>query len=411
MLCPISSFGPRRFLAAAAWVLLALLVFAAPRAGQAQGAVPLDIYSVVHVTVANEPELTGDYTVDGSGNISMLYVNTVKVQGLTLPQARTLITDRLRKYYKNPQVLVTMVSPGGIGVDVTGTVTSPKHYVLRSDAHLNDLLIQAVPALNADINHVEIAHGGPGQAKSTETVNYLSYLNDKVGAGNPPLHDFDVVNVPQKKDAQPIQINVQGQVAKPGRIAVPINTTAYAALQDAGDLTPTADRERISIKHSGQTEETPLQYAQAREHLDDVSVNPVLLDGDTIIVNALPIPTTVGPNGVPVPTNTYTLTGPGIHNQAEYKLDGPSVSLESAIARAGGLSDRAKVDQIQITRSTVSGKTSLLKLDARDPEKRRNFQVLPGDNIDIGQGSQPQHIDPFQLIGLGLALFGIFGHR
>jgi protein involved in polysaccharide export with SLBB domain len=294
---------------------------------------------------------------------------------------------------------------------VTGTVTAPKHYVVRSDAHLNDVLIQAIPTLSADISHVEIAHGGPGQAKSTETVNYLSYLNDKTEAGNPRLRDFDVVNVPQKKDAQPIQINIQGQVAKPGRFAVPINTTAYAALQDAGDITPTADRERISIKHSGQTEETPLQYAQAREHIDDVSVNPVLLDGDTIIVNALPIPTTVGPNGVSIPTNTYTLTGPGIHNQAEYKLDGPSISLDRAIALAGGLSDRAKVDQIQITRSTANGGSSILKLDARDPVKRRAFQVLPGDSINIDQGSPPRTVDPFQLIGLGLALFGIFGHR
>jgi polysaccharide biosynthesis/export protein len=61
----------------------------------------------VSVKVLGEPDLTGQYTVDPSGNISMPYVQSLQVAGLTSTEVESRITARLKRgYLRNPQVAV-----------------------------------------------------------------------------------------------------------------------------------------------------------------------------------------------------------------------------------------------------------------------------------------------------------------
>lgn len=63
------------------------------------------------VRVAGEPDLTADYLVDGSGNISMPYVQSLNVGGSTTPSIEAMITSRLRAgYLRNPEVSVQVTS-------------------------------------------------------------------------------------------------------------------------------------------------------------------------------------------------------------------------------------------------------------------------------------------------------------
>jgi polysaccharide export outer membrane protein len=59
------------------------------------------------IRVAGESDLTADYLVDGSGNISLPYIQTVHIAGMTTPQVERLITARLRNgYLRDPKVSV-----------------------------------------------------------------------------------------------------------------------------------------------------------------------------------------------------------------------------------------------------------------------------------------------------------------
>jgi len=364
----------------------------------------IDANAKIHVTVADEAELTGDYTVDGDGNITMLYINQVHVQGLTPAQAAAVIRGTpasgskkatgLTQYYVSPQVIVTIASAGGIDVSVTGLVAAPRHYTLKSDARLNDVLQEAIPALNADLTKVVITRGD-----TTQTINYRSFLDDQMASGNPPLQDGDTINI-ASHDPLPISINIQGQVGKPGRFQVPAGTAAYGALQAAGGPTLLANTKSIVIKHFGSTDQLPFDYVGAGLTPTDTTINPVLLDGDTIIVPAAPI------------SSSYTLTGPGIRNPAEYALpDGTPISLASAIGKAGGLTDRAKINQVSIIRvNPTSRQTQTIKLDASSPEVQGSYMLQPGDNITIDQGSAPTHYDPLAIVGVLVAIIGIAHH-
>ncbi len=59
------------------------------------------------VRVAGEPDLTSEYLVDGAGTISLPYIQTIAIAGLTAPEIENMIASRLRQgYLRDPQVSV-----------------------------------------------------------------------------------------------------------------------------------------------------------------------------------------------------------------------------------------------------------------------------------------------------------------
>ncbi|NNE21012.1 MAG: polysaccharide export protein [Rhizobiales bacterium] len=61
----------------------------------------------LNVRVLDQRELTGQYLVDGAGNISMPLIHTIRVAGLSAPQIEHLIVGRLKNgYLRSPSVSV-----------------------------------------------------------------------------------------------------------------------------------------------------------------------------------------------------------------------------------------------------------------------------------------------------------------
>lgn len=63
------------------------------------------------IRVAGEAELTNDYLVDGSGSISMPYIKTTYVGGMSAQDVEKLVAKRLRNgYLRNPSVSVQVTT-------------------------------------------------------------------------------------------------------------------------------------------------------------------------------------------------------------------------------------------------------------------------------------------------------------
>ena len=93
------------------------------------------------------------------------------------------------------------------------------------------------------------------------------------------------------------------------------------------------------------------------------------------------------------PASAFTVSGPGIHNPAEYALLTPTVSLATALGKAGGLEDRAELDKVRITRTGPGGHVTVILLNAVSPAVLAAFQVQPGDDIVIGQAKRKSRAD------------------
>lgn len=85
----------------------------------------------LRVNVFGEPELSGDYAVDGTGAISMPLIGTVHVEGMTIVEFQREIEDRLAgDYLVEPRVSaeVTNFRP----FYILGEVNRPNEYAYTS---------------------------------------------------------------------------------------------------------------------------------------------------------------------------------------------------------------------------------------------------------------------------------------
>lgn len=90
---------------------------------------PLDRLSV---TVFREPDLSvAEAAVDESGRVILPLVGTVTAAGKSTESLSAEISDRLRRYIRNPQVAVTVKQAASRRVTVTGSVVQPGVYPLE----------------------------------------------------------------------------------------------------------------------------------------------------------------------------------------------------------------------------------------------------------------------------------------
>jgi polysaccharide export outer membrane protein len=66
---------------------------------------------VVKVTVFGQDDLSGEFTVDGQGMVSLPLIGNIKIGGLTVRQAEKTVVGKLKPdYLKNPRVSVEVLN-------------------------------------------------------------------------------------------------------------------------------------------------------------------------------------------------------------------------------------------------------------------------------------------------------------
>jgi polysaccharide biosynthesis/export protein len=113
--------------------LVAALTFAAPshaETPQASEAYALAPGDRITLTVVGQPELSGEMTVDGSGNIMLPFVGPIQIEDLTVLECQQLIRHRLADgFLKQPVVSVRISEPRPLYV--LGNVRAPGAYPFR----------------------------------------------------------------------------------------------------------------------------------------------------------------------------------------------------------------------------------------------------------------------------------------
>ena len=88
--------------------------------------------NVLNIFVLNEPDLTNEYPIDGSGIVSLPLIGDVYAQGKTLREFDTLITSKLADgYLRSPDVTVELENYPPIFI--LGEVNAPGQYPFVED--------------------------------------------------------------------------------------------------------------------------------------------------------------------------------------------------------------------------------------------------------------------------------------
>tara|TARA_A100001015_G_scaffold321507_1_gene452630 strand:+ start:378 stop:1028 length:651 start_codon:yes stop_codon:yes gene_type:complete len=103
----------------------------------------LQTSDVIEVQVYQEPDLRKAVRIEGDGTVALALIGKVKISGMTVAEAQSLITDLLnRDYLVDPQVSLQIVEFAAKFVHVLGMVGSPGKVSMPPDRDLT--LIDAI---------------------------------------------------------------------------------------------------------------------------------------------------------------------------------------------------------------------------------------------------------------------------
>lgn len=234
---------------------------------------------VLTITVYDQAELSGKFTVDPDGTLTFPLLGRVKAGGLTLRGLEVDLTKRLSDgYLRNPQVSVSMDAYRSQQIFVMGEVRSPGAYQLTGDMTIIEAIARAGSTTAAAADEAMIVRpkegvaGGPVLPTDTgSTVIRVNLREIQEGAlsKNIQLRHGDTLLVQKAR-----LVYVFGQVKAPGAYPVEKDTTILQALSLAGGVTDRGSTGRIKIVRTVDGKKKELK----------VKLTDIAEPGDTIIV-------------------------------------------------------------------------------------------------------------------------------
>lgn len=228
-------------------------------------------------------------TVRPDGKISFLFLENLAVSGLTPSQVDDLITTKLARFVRQPQLDVVVQEFNSKKVALFGEVnrlsgqplSGPNIYPLKGKMTLLDLLLTAGGHTeHADLNHVEINRQG-----HVFTVDLYKALFQGESQYNVVVQPGDRVVVPPMPRAQP-KVFVVGEVRTPGGYPLERDDRVFDAISKAGGFGVAPALKKIRVLRYGNRTSPVVLEADMQAFLTDLreDQNMPLRDRDVVVV-------------------------------------------------------------------------------------------------------------------------------
>jgi len=156
---------------------------------------PLD---VLHFRIIGEPETETEVRVASDGSVTLPYIGTVEIVGMSVAQARNVLYGKYKDgYYVDPQIDIVLVSYKQRRVNVTGMVNRPGFVIFPPEEKMT--LLGAI-ALAGDWRSDRMASKTVKLIRNDEDGKTKTYEIDttKINPDDWQLQDGDMINVPER---------------------------------------------------------------------------------------------------------------------------------------------------------------------------------------------------------------------
>jgi len=237
------------------------------------------------VRIFGVDELSGDYRVNGAGNILLPLVGEVAVSGLSLSEVENVIADAYdEEYLRNPQVTVEVTEYRSQQFTVIGAVANPRVYSVSRQTTLIEAIAMAGGLGSEAGSNIyltdRIRDPDSGQLGTRTLIIDIENLMRNSDDYNLVLGEGAMINVPRGGF-----VYVEGAVERPGAYRQRTDTTVLKALAEAGGLSFEAARSRIYVlsrnSETGEWEQKATNYNEIR---DNPGEDIRLASGDVIVV-------------------------------------------------------------------------------------------------------------------------------
>ncbi|MDP3190350.1 polysaccharide biosynthesis/export family protein [Rhodoferax sp.] len=218
---------------------------------------------VLGITVWDHPELAtaaGGYLVSASGQVQFPYIGSTPLAGLTEQGANDLLTKRLAKYIKNPQITLSIQSYRAGSVYVDGEVRTPGLQPVNDLPMTLPVVLGRAGGLSASADRSALALTRDG---TTTRINLQQLTAQGVNPANILLASGDMLRVPNRDESRIFVLGevprAGGQLMRNGRL------TLNEALGDAGGINPTSgDPRQVYVVRNGAAGNPQIFHLDAR---------------------------------------------------------------------------------------------------------------------------------------------------
>lgn len=223
---------------------------------------------LIDIRVFGRPELTREARVDSYGRIRLPFIEEMQAGCLTETQLATSITDRYKKYLRDPQVDVLIKDYRSQPVAVIGAVAQPGRFQLQRRVRLLELVTFAGGPSNQAGSTIRVIHSSDHEycagalkeqkelaaqqanvadaGASDTTLQFSAIKLRDLLTGNPNANPYiqpgDIISIPEAD-----QFFVTGSVIKPGAYALNNKMTLTQAIGMAGGINMDGAKNRIRL--------------------------------------------------------------------------------------------------------------------------------------------------------------------
>ena len=328
----------------------------------------IGIGDVIQISVWQYEQFNTTVPVGPDGKITIHLLGDIVADGYTRDELKEEISKRLSKFIKEgAEVTVSVTQFNSQKVSVFGSVMNPRTITFSSIPSMLEVIMQAVPAPNADLTSVKIIPADTS-IRNPILVNVSDVLQTGDTSKLPVLSSGDTIYVPkaevsvsapetvtqigttpttqtQQATASGIQderfvVNVMGAVANPNSYVFEKEPTLAQVLIKAGSVADNTSLKDVRVIRNMPTDSERVIHVDMSKYLidGDNSILPRIYSGDIVYVPPL--------TQEKMRELSITITGevakPGV-----YMLSNP-VDILDAIYMAGGLTPNADTERIRL---------------------------------------------------------------
>ena len=329
---------------------------------------------VLDISVIDDPQLSKIVTVVPDGTIAYPYLGEIKAAGMTTADLRRRIIAALKDQLVDPQVTVSISRRRETSVSVLGAVKAPGKRTLQEGWRALDVLADCGGlTVRPEWASATIVRGDGSEKVH---LDLLRLLTQAEAGENPLIKPGDILLV-QEREVSQTQVQVVGEVFRPGPAGVPSDGSVITVLNTVGGATPDAALAEVTLLRAGQT--IPLNLLN---HSDTGQVpgNVRLQPGDTLVV--------------PRNKRQFAVLGAVVRPGLAVYPEDRRLDVVGALAMAGGSNNEADLKGSLILRRGKNAAGNLgvphpvtVKVDLSEALKRGgpalNVALEPGDVLYI----------------------------
>ncbi|MBX2931664.1 MAG: SLBB domain-containing protein [Chitinophagaceae bacterium] len=301
--------------------------------------------------------------VNAEGTVYIKYAGPVQVNGLTIEEASKIINTKLSKYYPaittgQTKVILSLTGIRAIKVMVLGAVKKPGTYSLSSLATLfNALYVSGGPTDNGSFRNIELVRNN----KVIVLADLYDFLLNSNQKANVRLMDNDVIKIPFAKT----QIDITGEVNRPGIFEMQATETLQDAINFAGGYKSNAFKARITGLRNTDFDRLVLDI------IKDSIAKFIPQNGDSYTIGSI----------INKFQNRLIIEG-AVFKPGNYSLDNNKVTITDLLQKAEGLREDAYTGRALVIRTKEDLTKEVISINLAT-DSGKNFILQKEDVLQV----------------------------